>query len=879
MAQHPEKLKWREAHPYGLSASQFGMALGFCGRVSDYVHYLRDVVGTEQEFQGNAYTAHGINTEPKSRALYELLLGCCVHDGGFFVTDDRILGCSPDGRIYYKDDELPIEQQGPLSTSDGRSCRKSTSSDSIVGGDTGLMERRLGSGGCSFRVPFKSKRRPRSPYDTVSNRTSHSSGTLSCDSDDRASTTSGNTRRPTEKECDALLPKCPANSEQRLSSDVRSPRRRRRRAVRLLEIKSPFRALYDSKKNDYQCYGIPKHYMCQIQGQLAIADCEECDFFVYLDHPISQVEAWRVRRSRAFWAWAEPNLRCVSNWVKDGPPDWLNRSFAFTEFNFRSIEVVPLIFPFDITANAALTDTRRFAFFAQFENPFGARRRHGDSPSQLQAQEFSIDDAGSSWAVMTEYERIAATAQTPVTRRLFSSVRSDSDDTDTLETEIQLWGRLSSWRRALEMEGVFEKSATGVFWKAWTHTACAIRDPLVRVTLTVPTDWNAGQLVVQCSLPSLPHTQGDAMVPASDAALLSFHRRLFFASLLSDDAADPSERASPWISARSANVPPFATQVNRTPVFASSVASSSRHAKVAPTGTGGVRQYVEISSTCSSSKITATPSRRDGSSCTARASSVVCVSPRNLSTSEPRGIETNSQDLCGCHSPHQYPHLNQAEERVYRGNQSPDISYAVVDQCIAAPQHSVAPQREGISATEMAVPSVHLSEQWECLLCEISVQDLLNVIRLAHDCEGVVLVSHSEEPLRYYKRNRDVKNFAVSDAAGRAWGPAVSTLLVGERTMVQKLLHLSRKVPSRRPSMESLSQYIWDQVGSRAPSSATLVPCFVVSASDSFTDMHNRIECLGSTPCFVVRADTDAAMVLEETKALVQAWGRGVCSR
>ncbi|CAD2216281.1 YqaJ-like viral recombinase domain containing protein, putative [Angomonas deanei] len=101
MAQQPAKLDWKKRVDFGLSASQFGMALGFCGKISDYVHYLRNVVGTEMEFTGNACTAHGIRTEPKSRALYELITGCKVHDGSFFLSQDGFLGCSPDGRIFY----------------------------------------------------------------------------------------------------------------------------------------------------------------------------------------------------------------------------------------------------------------------------------------------------------------------------------------------------------------------------------------------------------------------------------------------------------------------------------------------------------------------------------------------------------------------------------------------------------------------------------------------------------------------------------------------------------------------------------------------------------------------------------------------------------
>ncbi|RNF05226.1 oligoribonuclease [Trypanosoma rangeli] len=295
MAQQPEKLKWKDVFPFGLSASQFGMALGFCGRVVDFVDYLRNVVGTELEFKGNASTDHGIKTEPKARALYELLTGTFVSDGGFFLTADRLLGCSPDGRIFSCVDASP-----PSPAADVKSDNEHKSARTLV----------------SVRVPFRSKwKRRKEPNVTPA---------------------SGPTRR------------------------VR----------RLLEIKSPVHSLYDGSKPNYQPFGIPLHYLCQLQGQMAIADVDECDFFVYLDGPVCQVVAWRVRRSIKFWEWASPKLLQVVEWVRDGPPAWLDRRFEFGTFDFNDIAVEPLVFPYNLTANVPIVDPRRFPFFHRYPNPY-----------------------------------------------------------------------------------------------------------------------------------------------------------------------------------------------------------------------------------------------------------------------------------------------------------------------------------------------------------------------------------------------------------------------------------------------------------------------------------------------------------------------------
>lgn len=557
MAQHPEKLSWKESHPYGLSASQFGMALGFCGRISDYVNYQRHVVGTAMEFKGNEFTAHGISTEPKSRALYELLTGCRVRDGGFFVTADRILGCSPDGQIDVPADEKPLEQQDALQSINAAPASPLTGSTLQTRTSSSLEEGPRRSSGCSVRVPFKSQRRARSPLSTST--LSRSSVSLSVEG------TRGLTEVPhvggagegissplmamalsssTENADRCFSPALPSVAAPATFASAPPARQRR---VRLLEIKSPYRALYDCTKPMYAPFGIPLHYMCQIQGQLAIADCEECDFFVYVEHPRCQVEAWRVRRSRAFWQWAEPSLRLVSEWVKDGPPDWLNRSFAFPPFAFDSIEVLPLVFPFDITGTVALNDARRFAFFAKCASPYETlRRRRGDSrrlgenpgkSADATVQQWCRDACGVTWGELTEYERIALAVQAPVVRHLFEANESaheeqqqqDTADRDDAPSSGRFVQTLSTWRHILEAEGCYEGSATAILWRSLMHSAAGGRDPLVCLTVHAVEDWEEGRFRITCTM--LCPDEGSDEISFVDCVSLSFAQRLFLVSL------------------------------------------------------------------------------------------------------------------------------------------------------------------------------------------------------------------------------------------------------------------------------------------------------------------------------------------------------------
>lgn len=454
MAQHPHKMKWKDIFPHGLSASSFGAALGFSGKVSDYVDYVLHVVGTSMEFVGNSATEHGIATESKSRALYEALTGCKVYPGSFFVTCDGLLGCSPDGRIFLNEeteDDVATStvQMGGTPDSIRRKRRRSKaspvpssppvspsiSSSFLLGDEThGAAAGRLPSPpkadehGAnqspnalkrdstippslrSFKVPFK---RPV----LCSPRLNHGREDGVVGENTKACVLQESNNTPLSP-----LPNGGKNVEQRSSyakllfmAQRQRKQRRRQQRVRLLEIKSPVHKLYGGLGDNYQPFGIPLQYMCQMQGQMAIADADECDFFVYVDDS-GKVEAWRVKRSSDFWEWAEPKLRQVSTWIRDGPPKWLDRSFSFPPFDFSQIQVMPLVFPYCFMDGNSLVHPTHFPFFSRFSSPYDEiNGRWCDSNPDVAAAAAQLSFEQND----TEIERICKMIQSPVIRYLF----------------------------------------------------------------------------------------------------------------------------------------------------------------------------------------------------------------------------------------------------------------------------------------------------------------------------------------------------------------------------------------------------------------------------------------------------------------------------
>ena len=264
-----EKVKWKRTRPAGLSASQFGAAVGLMGRVSDFVDYHRNIVGTDLEFTGNAATAHGIRTEDTARCVYEILTGSIVRDGSFFCKGS--LGASPDGIV----------------------C--------------------------------------------------------------------GPSEAPT----------------------------------RILEIKSPFKRLYDGRKESYKPFGIPQQYMCQMQGQMALSGAKECDFFTYLHGPEIQVCAFRVMFSTTCWEWMEPILLTVSRWIENGLDEGIDRSFEFPPFNYSLIDVHPLILPMNLTTRQFLSNAEGcYDFFERYfsRHPSQVMKRGGFARPDEIAVYVDLDD-------------------------------------------------------------------------------------------------------------------------------------------------------------------------------------------------------------------------------------------------------------------------------------------------------------------------------------------------------------------------------------------------------------------------------------------------------------------------------------------------------
>lgn len=482
MAEHPNKTKWKELLPHGLSASMFGMALGFRGKVSDFVDYQRHIVGTDFEFKGNDFTDHGIRTEPKSRALYEMLIGERVHSGGFFLSRGGLLGCSPDGRIFArpvqkrtdisnphcksasvdgvplypndKEDECemkstfsPIleEAMKPMSPLSGCLSSLLPSNDELRRSeDENISSPRPFSR--SFKIPFSSPKSlcslqagseqrkevrdaiSSSHTDALRSVTREKSDTRSTNKIDRSSCSSSvspvvlpkASQSPPSSSPYSLVNEAESRSESSMANDfvkvvfwsqqqcIRK-RKRKYRKLRLLEIKSPVHQLYGGKGEDLQPFGIPLCYMCQMQGQMAIAGAEECDFFVYVEST-GHVEAWRVFRSLFFWKWAEPKLLDICHWLRDGPPSWLDRSFSFDPFDFSLIHVQPLLFPFSIRDSVSLADPKRFPFFDRFDCPY-----------------ISVTP-GRITTTNTEVEAIAKMVQTDVVKYLFQKSEEKNRD-------------------------------------------------------------------------------------------------------------------------------------------------------------------------------------------------------------------------------------------------------------------------------------------------------------------------------------------------------------------------------------------------------------------------------------------------------------------
>ncbi|CUF62210.1 Hypothetical protein, putative [Bodo saltans] len=240
-----------------------------------------------------------------------------VENGGFFPSADRLLGASPDGQVHvvYCRDIVgtPLAFEGNDATAHG----------------------------------IRTESKARCLYEMIAQQRVENGGFF--------------------PSTDRLLGASPDGQVH-----LRDPITNEVTTTYLLEIKSPMRALYDASKPAYAPYGIPPAYMCQMQGQMALSATPWCDFFVFLEQPTPSCYCMRVYRSDAFWQWAEPKLRLVSTWIRDGLPSTVNRSFDFPSYNFRTILVEPFIPPFDLVERRCVMqrDPRRFPVF--FRNALNA---------------------------------------------------------------------------------------------------------------------------------------------------------------------------------------------------------------------------------------------------------------------------------------------------------------------------------------------------------------------------------------------------------------------------------------------------------------------------------------------------------------------------
>ena len=57
------------------------------------------LTGYAQSWSGNQWTERGAELEDEARGYYEFVTGRTVQPVGFCLTDDRMVGCSPDGLI------------------------------------------------------------------------------------------------------------------------------------------------------------------------------------------------------------------------------------------------------------------------------------------------------------------------------------------------------------------------------------------------------------------------------------------------------------------------------------------------------------------------------------------------------------------------------------------------------------------------------------------------------------------------------------------------------------------------------------------------------------------------------------------------------------
>ena len=106
--------EWFDARKGRITASSVGAILGlapYATRADVMRRMVREVLGAENEFDGNIATKYGVNNESGALIEFEMETGHTVKFVGF-VTREDWAGCSPDGLIS---DDMGLEIKCPFS--------------------------------------------------------------------------------------------------------------------------------------------------------------------------------------------------------------------------------------------------------------------------------------------------------------------------------------------------------------------------------------------------------------------------------------------------------------------------------------------------------------------------------------------------------------------------------------------------------------------------------------------------------------------------------------------------------------------------------------------------------------------------------------------
>ena len=99
--------QWFRARAGRPTASEFSRIITACGDDSTQMYdYATELVAEcirpdEVTFTGNRHTDRGEELEQEAGETFEALMGVTVEQVGFITRDDEVVGCSPDGLVYW----------------------------------------------------------------------------------------------------------------------------------------------------------------------------------------------------------------------------------------------------------------------------------------------------------------------------------------------------------------------------------------------------------------------------------------------------------------------------------------------------------------------------------------------------------------------------------------------------------------------------------------------------------------------------------------------------------------------------------------------------------------------------------------------------------